>query len=100
MSLRFKAISEGDGSNSKEQRIDLGNGSEVVYLRRFLSSDESWRYFDYLDKHIPWTRPSVRVFGRSHVQVIINLNTLLFHFLVSFATNLFDYLLNQSLFYL
>ncbi|KAK1576859.1 hypothetical protein Q3G72_017045 [Acer saccharum] len=70
MSLRFKAISDpdGSGSNSKEQKMDLGNGSEVVYVPRLLTSDESWKFFDYLNKEIPWTRPTIRVFGRSHVQ--------------------------------
>ncbi|KAL5743999.1 hypothetical protein ACOSP7_026861 [Xanthoceras sorbifolium] len=68
MSLRFKAISEADGSFSKEKKMDLGNGSEVVYLPRLLTSDESWKIFDYLNNEIPWTRPTIRVFGRSHLQ--------------------------------
>lgn len=74
MSLRFKAISEAttpnpDEKTSKRQRIDLGNGSEVVYIPRFLTLDESWKLFDYLNKEIPWTRPTIRVCGRSCVQV-------------------------------
>ncbi|XP_044495098.1 DNA oxidative demethylase ALKBH2 [Mangifera indica] len=73
MSLRFKAISEAttpnpDEKTSKRQRIDLGNGSEVVYIPRFLTLDESWKLFDYLNKEIPWTRPTIRVCGRSCVQ--------------------------------
>ncbi|KAK1310383.1 hypothetical protein QJS10_CPA08g01783 [Acorus calamus] len=48
--------------------VDLGDGSDVVYVARFLSPDRSWEWFDYLDKRIPWTRPSIRVFGRSCVQ--------------------------------
>ena len=42
MSLRFKAISDpnGSGSNLKEQKMDLGNGSEVVYVPRLLTYDE------------------------------------------------------------
>ncbi|XP_047311057.1 DNA oxidative demethylase ALKBH2 [Impatiens glandulifera] len=53
---------------TKRQIIDLGNGSEVVYIPRFLSSDESWNFFNYLNKEIPWTRPTIRVFGRSCLQ--------------------------------
>ncbi|KAK0578817.1 hypothetical protein LWI29_016602 [Acer saccharum] len=73
MSLRFKAISDPDGSvsNLKEQKMDLGNGSVVVYVPRLLTSDESWKFFDYLNKEIPWIRPTIRVFGRSHVQVVV-----------------------------
>lgn len=48
--------------------LDLGNGSQVVYVARFLGYQESWDYFHYLNKHIPWTRPTIRVFGRSSVQ--------------------------------
>ncbi|CAK9182209.1 unnamed protein product [Ilex paraguariensis] len=48
--------------------VDLGNGSEVLYIPRFISYEESWEYLDYLNKHIPWTRPTIRVFGRSCVQ--------------------------------
>ena len=80
MSLRFKAISnlDGSGSNSKEQKMDLGNGSEVAYVPRLLTSDESWKFFDYLNKDIPWTRPIIRVFGRSHVQVRYVINFFVF----------------------
>ena len=49
---------------------DLGNGSEIVYFPRFLSYDDAWRCFDYLNTQIPWTRPTIRVFGRSCVQVL------------------------------
>ncbi|KAJ0575002.1 putative DNA oxidative demethylase [Helianthus annuus] len=47
---------------------DLGNGSSVVYFPRFLSYEKSWEYFHYLDKHIPWTRPTIYVFGKPFVQ--------------------------------
>lgn len=75
MSLRFKTVSDPAASlnakddSAKTQTIDLGNGSEVVYLPRLLNSNDSWKFFDYLNKEIPWTRPTVRVFGRSHIQV-------------------------------
>ncbi|KAF8079944.1 hypothetical protein N665_0989s0011 [Sinapis alba] len=48
--------------------IDLGHGSDLIYIQRFLPFQQSWTYFDYLDKHIPWTRPTIRVFGRSCLQ--------------------------------
>ncbi|KAL0919726.1 hypothetical protein M5K25_011842 [Dendrobium thyrsiflorum] len=52
----------------KQSITDLGDGSEVVYLPRFLSAERAWAWFDYLDKEIPWTRPSIHVFGRSCLQ--------------------------------
>ncbi|KAF5804057.1 putative DNA oxidative demethylase [Helianthus annuus] len=54
----------GDGDGVR----DLGNGSSVVYFPRFLSYEKSWEYFHYLDKHIPWTRPTIYVFGKPFVQ--------------------------------
>nr|GMD40859.1 DNA oxidative demethylase ALKBH2 [Ipomoea batatas] len=53
--------------NSRKE-FDLGNGSEVIYIPRFMSYDQSWEYLEYLNKHIPWTRPTIRVFGRPFVQ--------------------------------
>eukprot|EP00268_Persea_americana_P056707 TRINITY_DN6720_c0_g1_i2.p1 TRINITY_DN6720_c0_g1~~TRINITY_DN6720_c0_g1_i2.p1 ORF type:complete len:236 (-),score=24.59 TRINITY_DN6720_c0_g1_i2:251-958(-) len=52
----------------RKRILDLGNGSEVIYISRFLPCDESWKWLGYLDKEIPWTRPSIRVFGRSCTQ--------------------------------
>ncbi|XP_031395394.1 DNA oxidative demethylase ALKBH2 isoform X3 [Punica granatum] len=76
MSLRLRTLSVNPTSPAnpendtagKQTRFDLGNGSEVLYVPRFLPSDKSWELFDYLDSHIPWTRPTIRVFGRSCVQ--------------------------------
>ncbi|GAA0147523.1 oxygenase [Lithospermum erythrorhizon] len=48
--------------------VDLGHGSEVLYRTRFLSYEESWNYFEYLNKHIPWIRPTILVFGRPVLQ--------------------------------
>ncbi|KFK32830.1 hypothetical protein AALP_AA6G292700 [Arabis alpina] len=48
--------------------IDLGNGSDLIYIQRFLPFQQSWTFFEYLDNHIPWTRPTIRVFGRSCLQ--------------------------------
>lgn len=71
------AVAVADSGGSVETRsggstrtLDLGNGSQVVYVGRFLGYEESWNYFHYLNKHIPWTRPTIRVFGRSSVQVL------------------------------
>ncbi|KAK1416372.1 hypothetical protein QVD17_32163 [Tagetes erecta] len=47
---------------------DLGDGSDVVYVPQFLPLEKSRQYFDYIDKHMPWTRPKIRVFGRTVVQ--------------------------------
>ncbi|CAA7409640.1 unnamed protein product [Spirodela intermedia] len=48
--------------------IDLGEGSELIYVPRFLPQHRSWTLFDYLNREIPWTRPTIRVFGRSCLQ--------------------------------
>lgn len=72
--LKMKAVTMAtDNDNpkdtAKKQIIDLGNGSEVIYIQRFIPFDQSWKWFDYLDEHIPWTRPTIRVFGKSFIQV-------------------------------
>ncbi|PIA25588.1 hypothetical protein AQUCO_11000007v1 [Aquilegia coerulea] len=59
---------EENESKGKKQVMDLGNESEVIYIPRFLTWDESWKLLEYLDKHIPWTRPEIHVFGRSCIQ--------------------------------
>lgn len=74
MNLNFRAESKSTNPNpnndsGKRQSIDLGNGSDLIYIPRFLSFEESRKWFDYLNKEIPWTRPTIRVFGRSCVQV-------------------------------
>ncbi|XP_059596221.1 DNA oxidative demethylase ALKBH2 isoform X4 [Vitis vinifera] len=78
MNFKFKAGSKSTNPNpspnpnnegGKRQSIDLGNGSDLIYIPRFLAFEESWKWFDYLNKEIPWTRPTIRVFGRSCVQV-------------------------------
>ncbi|KAK4721036.1 hypothetical protein R3W88_011269 [Solanum pinnatisectum] len=56
-------------SDSRTKRVvELGNGSEVIYISRFLNYDQSWDYLEYLNKNMPWNRPRIRVFGRSCVQ--------------------------------
>ncbi|KAJ4890808.1 Alpha-ketoglutarate-dependent dioxygenase alkB-like protein 2 [Raphanus sativus] len=55
-------------SSPTRRTIDLGHGSDLIYIQRFLPFQKSWTFFDYLDKHIPWTRPTIRVFGRSCLQ--------------------------------
>uniref|UniRef100_A0ACD5ZM34 Uncharacterized protein n=1 Tax=Avena sativa TaxID=4498 RepID=A0ACD5ZM34_AVESA len=62
----------GEGEAKKpEQRpevTDLGGGSEVAHIRRFMDRETAWEMFEQIDKCIPWTRPTIRVFGRSAVQ--------------------------------
>ncbi|KAI8524881.1 hypothetical protein RHMOL_Rhmol13G0184100 [Rhododendron molle] len=67
-STGHEATSSNPNGEGKRQTIDLQNGSEVVFIPRFLSFEESWKWFHYLNKEIPWTRPIIRVFGRSCVQ--------------------------------
>ncbi|KAK9054991.1 hypothetical protein SSX86_026070 [Deinandra increscens subsp. villosa] len=73
--MKLMPISEFASPNSKCKEgvngrnvTDLGGGSEVVYLPRFLTCGKSWEYFRYLDKHIPWTRPTIHVFGKPFLQ--------------------------------
>lgn len=49
----------------RREVTDLGGGSEVVHLQRFVDREKAWEWFDYLDKTIPWNRPELRVFGRT-----------------------------------
>ncbi|XP_078165971.1 oxidoreductase, 2OG-Fe(II) oxygenase family protein [Carex rostrata] len=51
-----------------KQVIDLGSGSEVIHVPRFVPREQAWQWYEYLDKHIPWTRPTIRVFGKSSIQ--------------------------------
>ncbi|CAH2053145.1 unnamed protein product [Thlaspi arvense] len=57
-----------DAPPPTRRTIDLGHGSDLIYIQRFLPFQQSWTFFDYLDNHIPWTRPTIRVFGRSCLQ--------------------------------
>ncbi|EPS70049.1 hypothetical protein M569_04715, partial [Genlisea aurea] len=52
----------------KTTAVDLGGGSNVLCLPRFISLRDSWKYFDYLNENIPWIRPTIRVFAKFHVQ--------------------------------
>ncbi|KAJ0233420.1 DNA oxidative demethylase ALKBH2 [Hirschfeldia incana] len=60
--------SSDESPTTRRTIIDLGHGSDLIYFQRFLPFQQSWTFFDYLDKHIPWTRPTIRVFGRSCLQ--------------------------------
>ncbi|KAL5200700.1 hypothetical protein ABZP36_021903 [Zizania latifolia] len=53
---------------ARREVTDLGDGSELVHVPRFVPREAAWEWFDYLDKRIPWARPTIRVFGRSAVQ--------------------------------
>lgn len=86
---------ESGGRKGKEVIVDPGNESEVVYIPKFLSSSKlSWDYFDFLNKQIPWTRPTIRVFGRSLPQVLFSQHSLfsLFYDLVSCTNMVFHFL--------
>ncbi|XP_010542184.1 PREDICTED: DNA oxidative demethylase ALKBH2 isoform X1 [Tarenaya hassleriana] len=72
MSLKASVVVESatsdDDNSPKSKTIDLGNESNVLFYPRFFPYDQSWGFFHFLDKHIPWTRPTIRVFGRSCLQ--------------------------------
>lgn len=54
-------------TNTKKEKtwIDLGDGSEVVYFPHLFPHGQSLQWLNYLDQHIPWTRPSLFIFGRT-----------------------------------
>ncbi|XP_009613321.1 DNA oxidative demethylase ALKBH2 [Nicotiana tomentosiformis] len=62
------AVAATSDSKTKRVVVELGNGSQVIYMPKFLAYDQSWDYLEYLNKNIPWKRPTIRVFGRSCVQ--------------------------------
>ncbi|CAL5185309.1 unnamed protein product [Lathyrus oleraceus] len=68
--LKLKTVSEANPNDAanKAETVDLGNGSDVVFIQRLIPSEQSWKWFHYLDNHIPWTRPTIRVFGKSFLQ--------------------------------
>ncbi|CAK7323340.1 unnamed protein product [Dovyalis caffra] len=73
--MNFFKLKRPENEEAKEERvkgkqsIDLGNGSEVIYIQRLVGFEKSWTFFDYLNKHIPWIRPTIRVCGRQCLQV-------------------------------
>ncbi|XP_042517132.1 DNA oxidative demethylase ALKBH2 isoform X2 [Macadamia integrifolia] len=69
LQARAETMNPNPSEKEKKRTTDLGNGSEIIYFPRFLPFDDSWKWFHYLDKEIPWTRPSIHVFGRSCIQV-------------------------------
>ncbi|KAI5389191.1 hypothetical protein KIW84_074735 [Lathyrus oleraceus] len=70
--LKLKTMSEANPNDAakKAETVDLGNGSDVVFIQRLIPSEQSWKWFHYLDNHIPWTRPTIRVFVLSLDPVI------------------------------
>lgn len=46
------------------KHFDLRDGSEVLYLEKFLDSKEACINLEKLDKEIPWVRPTLMVYGR------------------------------------
>ncbi|XP_071720892.1 DNA oxidative demethylase ALKBH2-like [Rutidosis leptorrhynchoides] len=65
---REKLVCKSPNLSMKKDITDLGDGSELVYCPRLFTEDKSWEYFNYLDNNIPWTRPTIRVFGRQCLQ--------------------------------
>ncbi|XP_039161332.1 DNA oxidative demethylase ALKBH2-like [Eucalyptus grandis] len=57
-----------DRERAEGKSFDLGHGSEVFHVPRFFPAEQSWAWFDYLNKHVPWSRPTLRIFGRNLVQ--------------------------------
>lgn len=51
-------------------RRDLGDGSSVVYYPCFISQKKSWDFFHFLNHHIPWSTPTIHVFGKPFLQVL------------------------------
>lgn len=85
MTLRLKEVTDSESETriprpldlGRRHTLDLGNGSEIVYMTKFVPSDKAWTWFDFLNQRIPWTRPTIRVFGRSLLQVFLFLDSLL-----------------------
>ncbi|XP_071717993.1 DNA oxidative demethylase ALKBH2-like [Rutidosis leptorrhynchoides] len=65
---REKLVCKSPNLSMKKDITDLGDGSELVYCPRLFTEYKSWEYFNYLDKNISWTRPTIRVFGRQCLQ--------------------------------
>lgn len=72
MSSKFQAVclptNPNPNETPKRQILDLDDESQALYIPRFLSFQDSWKFFDFLNNEIPWTRPTLRVFGRACVQ--------------------------------
>jgi len=49
--LKLKAVPETNHNDTakKAETIDLGNGSDVVFIQRLIPSEQSWKWFNYLD---------------------------------------------------
>jgi hypothetical protein len=68
----------GEGGEARKPELtNLGGGSAVAHIPRFMAREAAWEVFEELDKRIPWTRPTIRVFGRSAVQVAAAIPSLL-----------------------
>ncbi|KAL8099994.1 hypothetical protein AgCh_032307 [Apium graveolens] len=70
---KVKTTKEGDDEKQENKRkgeivVNLGNKSQVIFIPNLFCFDESSTYLQFLNKHIPWTRPTIRVFGRSLLQ--------------------------------
>ncbi|KAK1395439.1 DNA oxidative demethylase ALKBH2 [Heracleum sosnowskyi] len=70
---KLKTTQENDEKEEENKRkgevvVNLGNESQVIYIPKLFCFHESSTYLEFLNTHIPWTRPTIRVFGRSLLQ--------------------------------
>ena len=49
----------------KARVMDLGNESKVLYIPRLVAPETTWKWFNHLDKKLPWIRPSIHASGRT-----------------------------------
>lgn len=51
---------------SKDFQKLLGEGSRVLYFKKFYSEKQSGEIFQYLKNHIKWRSDKIKMFGRVH----------------------------------
>ncbi|KAH7405105.1 hypothetical protein KP509_15G056600 [Ceratopteris richardii] len=49
---------------STYKHYDLGNNSSLLYFEKFLDGKHAAEYLQSLDSNLPWTRPTLTIFGR------------------------------------
>lgn len=73
---KLKTTKQDDEKQENESKgevvVNLGNESQIKYIPNLFCFDESSAYLKFLNEHIPWTRPTIRVFGRSLLQVSLS----------------------------
>lgn len=48
----------------KKEHVDLGDGSDLLFYPKFCHASEADDWLKALDKQMPWSRPSLFVYGR------------------------------------